>query len=152
MELMYFLIYFKNQFWQCTSACLWTGTACFRKKFFLLLYYSKSPENSKKEQNKKLFIQKIVFCFSFFIFHFRPRAKKNFFIHLGNSAEKKLKSILFFLVFSLFRGEKCWKVYCFGVFGPFSKKFFVFCFSFFIFHFRRIAKKNFFGFFSKKVF
>ena len=40
------------------------------KSFFLLLYYSKSPENSKKEYYKKDFIQKIIqsFFIQFFIF------------------------------------------------------------------------------------
>ena len=105
-----------------------------------------------------MFIQK-VFCFSFFIFHFWPRAKKNFIFSFWNSGWKKSKMILqkkvfvfifSFFIFSLWKPcdlKRFWRKKLFWPKFFTSKKVFVFVFHFPFFIFGREQKTL-----SKKLF
>ena len=125
----------------------------FHKYLFSCFLLFKISQKKQKKKIKKIFSKNLfLFHFSFFIF---GREQKSFLFTLENRPRKSWKVYSFwenFSFFHFFPAKKWWKVYYFAIFDPFSKIFFLFSFSFFIFHFRRIAKKNFFGFFKKSFF
>ena len=118
----------------------------FHKNLFPVFHYSKSPKNSKKEENQKGFIQKIIQIPFLSIFIFAEKQKR-IFHQLLEIAQKKSK----YTILEGFFGKITGRSLFYSIFGPFWESF---PFPFFIHYsfWPKSKKEDFLDFFIQSFF